>query len=508
MESVTNPMTIVRLLMLAACSFPAAAQTPVRTYVEAHKPQILRELTELLAVPNVASDHENIRRNADLIRKIMRQRGVPTRLLETPGAPPVVFGEIKIPGAQRTLVFYAHYDGQPVDAKEWAGGNPFQPTLRSAMIENDGRVLPMPVAGQRIDPEWRLYARSSSDDKAPIVAMLAALDALKANGGKLTSNVKFFFEGEEEGGSPHLMKTVRDNAAILGGDVWLICDGPVSQNRQQQIYFGARGVTGLEITVYGPRRELHSGHYGNWAPNPAMMLARLLASMRDDDGRVLIEGFYDGMEPLGLSERNAIASAPDVDSQLKRELGLVRTERDARKLMSLINEPSLNVRGLQSVAVGPQARNVIPATATASIDVRLVKGIDHKDAEDRVILHIRKQGYYVTDADPDMQMRLQYPRIAKVSVSSGGYNAARTSMELPIARDVAGAVEAARGPVVRMPTLGGSVPLYILDEVLKVPMIGIPIVNHDNSQHSFNENVRLQNLWDGIETMAALMTMK
>ena len=240
MESVTNPTTIVRFLLLAACCFQSAAQTQVRTYVDAHQPEILRELTELLAVPNVASDRENIRRNAELIRKMMGQRGVPTRLLETAGAPPVVFGEIKTPGAQRTLVFYAHYDGQPVDPKEWAGGNPFQPTLRSGMIENDGRMLPMPVAGQRIDPEWRLYGRSSSDDKAPIVAMLAALDALKTNGGRLTSNVKFFFEGEEEGGSPHLMKTVRANAAILGGDVWLICDGPLSQDRQQQVYFGAR----------------------------------------------------------------------------------------------------------------------------------------------------------------------------------------------------------------------------------------------------------------------------
>ena len=260
--------------------------------------------------------------------------------------------------------------------------------------------------------------------------------------------------------------------------------------------------------MYGARRELHSGHYGNWAPNPAMMLARLLASMKDDDGRVLIAGFYDGVEPLSPIEERAVAEAPDVDSSLKQELGLMRTEGTGRKLTSLINEPSLNIRGLQSVAVGSQARNVIPAAATASIDVRLVKGIGSKETVERVMRHIRKQGYFVTEIEPDMQMRLQHPRIAKVVVSDVGYNAVRTSMDLEISRAVVSAVAAARGPVVRMPTLGGSVPLYIFDEVMKTPMIGIPIANHDNSQHSFNENIRLRTLWDGIETMAALLTMK
>ena len=157
---------------------------PVRVYVDAHQPEILHEFTELLAIPNVASDRSTIRRNADAIQKMMGLRGIPSRLLETPGAPPVVFGEIVTPNAKRTLIFYAHYDGQPVEAKEWAGGNPFAPTLRDALIEKDGKVIPMPITGQRIDPEWRLYGRSTSDDKAPILTMMAAMDALKASGHK------------------------------------------------------------------------------------------------------------------------------------------------------------------------------------------------------------------------------------------------------------------------------------------------------------------------------------
>jgi acetylornithine deacetylase/succinyl-diaminopimelate desuccinylase-like protein len=471
-------------------------------FAQDRQAEVLAEFRDFLAIPNVAADKPDIERNAEAVRKMMERRGIHVKFLRTPDAPPVVYGEIAVAGAKRTLIFYAHYDGQPVDAKQWAGGDPFRPVLRSAALEKDGRVLPWPRPGDKIDPEWRIYGRSSSDDKAPIIALMAALDRAKP-----TSNIKFFFEGEEEAASPHLEQIVRENAALLAGDAWLICDGPLSQNRQQQIYFGARGVAGLDVTVYGARRELHSGHYGNWAPNPAMMLARLLASMKDDDGRVLVDRFYDGIVALSESERKALAGSPDIDSELRRELWLARTEGSGRKLNELINEPSLNVRGLESVAVGKQARNVVPASATASIDLRLVKGIDWHVQAERVIRHIEKQGYFVTKDEPDESMRRQHPKIARVIVEAG-YNAVRTSMDLPISRDVVKAVEGVRGSVVLMPTLGGSVPLWVFEGVMKTPMIGVPIVNHDNNQHSFNENLRLQNLWDGIGTMEALLTMR
>jgi len=304
-----------------------------------------------------------------------------------------------------------------------------------------------------------------------------------------------------------LEKITEKYGDLLKADAWLICDGPVDQTRQQQVYFGARGVTGFEITVYGPSRELHSGHYGNWAPNPALMLAKLLSGMKDDDGRVLVKGFYDGVEALGETERRAFAEAPDNDALLRRELGVGWTEGGGKKLIELINLPSLNIRGFASSSVGSTARNVVPSTATASIDIRLVKGVDHLAAVDRVIEHIRAQGYHVIETDPDDATRLKFPKIAKV-VRQGGYNASRTSMDLPISKQIIAAVESARGKVIRMPTLGGSVPLYIFTDNLKTPCIGIPIANHDNNQHSANENIRLQNLWDGIETMAALLAVK
>jgi acetylornithine deacetylase/succinyl-diaminopimelate desuccinylase-like protein len=258
--------------------------------------------------------------------------------------------------------------------------------------------------------------------------------------------------------------------------------------------------------VYGPRAELHSGHYGNWAPNPAFLLARLLASMKDDNGRVLVDHFYDGIDPLSATEKQALADAPDIDSQLMREFWLGATEGAPRKLVELITLPSLNIRGMASSRIGAQASNVIPASAMASLDVRLVKGMDYKETAQRVLDHIRKQGFFVVDRDPGAQVRTAHPKVAKV-VTSGGENAIRTPMDLPISQEVIRVVESVRGPAVKLPNMGGGLPLTSIERPLGTRTIVIPIGNHDNNQHSFNENLRIQNLWDGIEVMAALLTM-
>jgi acetylornithine deacetylase/succinyl-diaminopimelate desuccinylase-like protein len=405
-------------------------------------------------------------------------------------------------------MLYAHYDGQPLDPKEWVSP-PFEPTLRDTALDKGGKVIPLPAQGQPFGPEWRIYARGSGDDKVNVMLFMAALDALRANKIPTKSNIKFIVEGEEEAGSTHLADYMRQNKDLLRADVWLICDGPMDQSRRQNILFGVRGVQIVDVTVYGARRELHSGHYGNWAPNPAMMLAQLLASMKDENGRVLIDHFYDGVQPLGEIEKKTIAEAPKNDEQLKRDLWLGRTDGNGASLLELYALPSLNIRGMASARVGSQASNVIPATATATIDIRLVQGIDKDVATQRVIEHIRKQGYLVVDKDPDEQTRLSHPKVAKVMVDNdhGGYNAAGTSMDLPISKLVIQAIENARGPVIKLPTMGASVPLFMIQEVLGSATIIIPTANHDDNQHSYNENIRIQNIWDGIETMSALMTM-
>ena len=499
------------IVFVPSVSFAQTTQDKVREYRRTNEHKISREFLSLLAIPNVASDTPNIRKNAELIVEMMKQRGLNPRLLEgqSPNVPPLVYGEWKTPGASRTLILYAHYDGQPTDPKQWTGTLPWQPVFRSAAIESGGKLVSVPADNEPINPEWRIYARSASDDKAGVMAILTAFDALKASGLSPTSNIKFAFEGEEEAGSSHLGEIIKLNKALLESDAWIICDGPVHQSGLKQVVFGARGDVNVDLTVYGAKRPLHSGHYGNWAPNPAFLLARLLASMKDDDGRVTIDGWYSDVQPLGDAERKAINEAPQYDNELKTQLGLRRTEGAGKSLMELINIPSLNINGFSSGDVGMLARNIIPTTASAVLDLRLVKGNDHHRQIQRLIEHIRKQGYFVIDHDPTDAERQQYPLLAKVNARAGGYNAERTRMDHPISVALIAAVQSTtRDKVVLLPTSGGSLPLSVITENLKTVTLSVPIANYDNNQHAENENLRLQNLWDGIETYAAIMMMR
>jgi acetylornithine deacetylase/succinyl-diaminopimelate desuccinylase-like protein len=480
---------IVVNIAVQAQSSPRAALA-ARQWRTQHEAEIIQEFTTVLSIPNVASDHENIERNAELLKSMLQKRGVDSRLLTEEGANPVVFGEIKTPNAKHTIVFYAHYDGQPVTPSEWEGTAPFTPVVR------------------KVNGEDRMFARSASDDKGAIMAQLAALDALRAAQIPFQSNIRFVWEGEEEAGSPHLEAILNANRELVHGDVWLVCDGPVDQSGQQTVVFGARGDTHLEVTIFGPIRGLHSGHYGNWAPNPAMMLAQLLAGMKDQEGNVLIPHFYDDISPLSALEKQAIAEAPVNDDALRQELGLGHVDGGGKRLLELLNLPTLNVNGMAAANVGARANNVIPSRAVADLDLRLVVGEHWQEQQKRVVDYIRSQGYFVVDSEPPSDVLRAHPRVAMVTSDDFGYDAVRTSMDLPIAQEVIAAVESARGKVVKWPTMGGSVPLGAMERAANTHTITVPIANHDNNQHSANENIRLQNLWDGIETMAALMEME
>jgi acetylornithine deacetylase/succinyl-diaminopimelate desuccinylase-like protein len=499
-------LTAIALIQSAGDARANPAADTARAWRQDHEQQILDEYLELLRIPNVSRDLPNVRRNAEQLLTMMRARGLNPRLLESPDSSPLVYGELPAPGASATYVFYAHYDGQPVAADEWTSP-PFEPLLYTARLDLGGQPVSAEERRRGLDPQWRIYARSASDDKAPIMAMMAALDALKAAGIRPRASLKFVFEGEEEMGSPHLREHLAAHRDLLRGDVWLMCDGPEHASGRQMVVFGARGTQRIDITVYGANRELHSGHYGNWAPNPALMLAQLLASMRDGEGRVLIEHFYDGVVPLTASERAALANVPDNDAQEMRDLGLTRVLGKSSRLEG-VTQPTLNVDGLASGQTGAAGVNAVPTTATASLDIRLVKGMDREQTVQRLIEHVRRQGYHVTDVEPDAQLRLKHAAIARVVVYPGGYNAARTPLDLPVARKVVATLETVRKPLVLMPTLGGSLPLSIIEETLGVPTITVPTVNHDNNQHARDENLRLQNLWDGIETLAVLLTMQ
>lgn len=489
---------------------PSAAQVveAVRGYRMENEDRIVRELTEFLAIPNIANDTPNIQKNAAHLVEMLEARGIETHLLPITGRGPVVFGKLISPEAKRTVIFYAHYDGQPVDPAAWTDGAPFEPVLRSAAIEVGGKRIPFPENGGAArgayNDDWRIYARSASDDKSPIVALLAALDALQAKKIPLAVNLKVILEGEEEAGSTNLQKTLELHKNLLGADLLITADGPVHQSGRPLVFFGNRGDIGIDVTLYGAVRALHSGHYGNWAPNPAMELSRLLASMKDEDGHVLIAGFYDDVIPLGEAEKKAVAAMPNNDADLERELGITKPEGAGKKLAELIMEPSLNVRGLRSAYVGSQAQNVVPDKAEASLDARLVRGQDPQKKFDQIAGFIRGQGYYVIDHEPTMEERQSHARIAKV-IYEGGYRASRTAMDLPVSQALVKVVQdATNGTAVIAPTLGGSVPMYIFED-LGLPWIGVPIVNYDNHQHSSDENLRLGHFWRGMEIYGAIL---
>jgi acetylornithine deacetylase/succinyl-diaminopimelate desuccinylase-like protein len=240
-----------------------------------------------------------------------------------------------------------------------------------------------------------------------------------------------------------------------------------------------------------------------------MMLAKLLASMKDENGRVTIKGFYDDVIPLSPSERKALDEVPSVDEQMKSELGISAVEMQGVTLSEAVTEPSLNINGMQSGNVGKMASNQIPTYATAVLDLRLVLGNDWKRQQQKVIDHIKAEGYYVTDNEPTDEERKKYAKIIKVTAGQDGTNAQRTSMDLPIVQKVIAAVKTtSKDQIVLQPTSGGTLPLFLFEKYLNAKTVTVPVANHDNNQHAENENIRIGNLFEGIETMGSLMMMK
>jgi acetylornithine deacetylase/succinyl-diaminopimelate desuccinylase-like protein len=517
MVSSHRTLTVYASLLgvLASSSIEASAQSGAevaRTYREANEASLVRDFAELLSYPNRAGTPE-IREAALFIRDEMRAVGVDTELVEIEGTSPLVLGTLRVPGATRTLGIYVHYDGQPVDPSNWTH-DPFDPTLYTAAMEAGGRPMEYPADGDEVDPEWRLYARSAGDDKAPIAAILPVLRAFNEAGVTPTSNLVFMFDGEEEAGSRNLGTYMELAEETLGDvDIWLFFDGPAHPSGRPQVTFGVRGSFGMEVTVYGATRNLHSGHYGNWAPDTGNILARLLTSMKDDQGSVLVDGWYETVDPIGAEEMAALDEMPDWDEQLKRELGLVRTEGEPQRLPERLLVPALNIRGITSGNTGSLARNVIPNTAVAALGIRMVMGNTPMQLRGLIVDHIEAQGFHVVEEDPDMETRLTHPRIAKVTGGRSGSVAARTSMSDPFAQSVLGAARSAAdrafgdGALVVAPGMGGTLPLYLFTDVAQKPAIVVPVANHDNNQHAPDENLRIANLWYAIDLYAALMTM-
>ena len=500
----------LRLTMIVAICFWGADRAiadqvtdQVNQWRQSNEQQIIDEFAGLLSIPNVAADEPNIRRNAEHISQLLTDAGMNVELLELEGSNPAIFAERPSPGATKTMMIYIHYDGQPVNVDNWAS-DPWVPVMRTDMVENGGEQVPMTTP---FDPDWRIFARSAGDDKAPIIALQSALKALAEAGIEPTVNLKVFLEGEEEAGSPNLRRMIEAHREKLAADLWLFCDGPVHQSRRWQLVYGVRGTYGFNLTVYGPNRPLHSGHYGNWAPNPIMLLTELISSMRTPGGEILVDGYSDQVRPLSEEELAAIAATPKMDELLTSDLGIVAPETGDR-LELAIGRPAMNLRGIRGGDVGSQARNVIQPSAEASIGLRLVPAQTPGYLRGVIERHIESQGYFVIYDEPSPEQRQKHRKLARLDwSSSGGYPAYRASFDEPLAMQISDILDKLSDrTLIQTPTMGGSLPLYVIEDILETPILILPVANHDNNQHGANENLRLQNLWDAIEIYAAVLT--
>jgi acetylornithine deacetylase/succinyl-diaminopimelate desuccinylase-like protein len=497
-------------LLVATASVTLSAQPDTRAavarWVADHQKAIVSELVELLTIPNVAADVESIRRNAVHLRGMLARRGFEAELLETDGNP-LVYGELRVPGATRTLLLYSHYDGQPVAPERWAQKDPFVPVLRTGRVDQGGREIDL-ASTTRFEDDWRLYARSASDDKSPIVALMAALDALKALNLAPTSNLRVILDGEEEASSPSLVPAIRTYRDRLRADLMVILDGPIHSTGRPTVALGARGIAAFDLTVFGPRSGVHSGNYGNFVPNPAQRLAELLASMKDRDGRILVAGFNDGIPPFTAADRAILDSVPDDSADMLKVFGVAAPSPAFPKLQEAVQFPTLNVRGLVSAHVGAGARTIIPDRATAAMDIRLVAETPGDAMLEKVRAHIRAQGYHLVEGEPTDAERATHPKIARMDVRETLTNAFRTPPSDPQARTVITALERSFGqPPVVIRTLGGTVPIAQFIEALGFPALLVPTVNFDNNQHEENENLRLGHFFQAIEIVSAVLRM-
>ncbi|WP_262695132.1 M20/M25/M40 family metallo-hydrolase [Kordiimonas aquimaris] len=466
--------------------------------------RILNDFKEFLSIPNTGARKGQKQKNAEWITEYIAKRGFDSQIVRAGGAPYVI-AERLVDGATTTVLFYAHFDGQPAIAENWASP-PFEPTLRAGTVEGGAPVISWPKDNDSIDPMWRIFARSAGDDKAPVIALMAALDAMQAAGIQPSINIKLILDGEEEIGSPTLDKILKAHGNLLKSDLILFCDAPLHQSGKRQLVYGMRGAMTLELETYGPARPLHSGHYGNWAPNPTDIMIRALNSLKNEDGSIAVANFYDDVPSITPAESAAIAAIPNIDDSLKNELALAERERPEKRIEELVMEPAIVIKGFQAGGVEDKSRNIIQPTAKASINFRLVKNQTPRGVERKIEAHFRSLGYRVVRTAPSLDDRRKYPRIIKLDWRPGGYGAFKTPLDGKESLKLVSILDQIDGQkTMQTPTLGGSLPIVVFERNLKAPIIVLPIANHDNNQHGRNENMRIQNLWDAISIYAAVI---
>ena len=442
-------------------------------FINANRDRYVEELKAFLAIPSISALPEHagdMRRCADWTAEEMRRVGLQNvRLIETPGNP-VVYGDwLGAPGAP-TILFYGHYDVQPVDPLDLWETPPFEANVR----------------------EGEIYARGAADDKGQVFMHLKAVEAHLRQNGHLPTNIKFVLEGEEEVGSAHLDDFVRQHKAALGADVVVISDSPMFDRGVPSICYGLRGLAYFQIDLRGTKSDLHSGSFGGAVANPALVLAQMLAQMKDRGGRVKVPGFYDDVRPLTEGERAEWRKLPFNEKRYRKELGAPRLfgESGYSTLERVWARPTFEVNGLLSGFTGEGAKTVLPAVAMAKVSMRLVPDQD----PDRIAALF--EAYLTKVAPKTVELKLTRMQSGKPWMAD---------FDNPFVRAAGRAIERGFGTTPVFNREGGSIPVVAtFKEELGLTSVLFGVGLPDENAHAPNEKLDLGNFHGGIIASACL----
>jgi acetylornithine deacetylase/succinyl-diaminopimelate desuccinylase-like protein len=499
-------LTIALLLVVHVLSAQAPSKEELKKFSDEQFPESIQTLKEFLSLPNYGRNEEQVNANAQWCIQQFEQLGFETKELWSGGIKHVFaeqqFGKKK----SKTILFYLQIDGQPVDTSKWDQENPFQPAIKKLDNREYTEVDWSEIKDWQQD--WRIFARSASDSKGPAVSFIEALKVLKKHKLEPSYNIKVIMDFQEELGSPSLPQLVRDNKELFSADAMLIMDGTRHPSNLPTLTFGARGIATIKLTVFGAYKDLHSGQYGNFAPNPVFTLAKLLGGMKDEDGRVLIPGFYDG---VNLSEefKRTINSDKEDDEALVQELGIYKAEKVGNTYQEALQYPSLNIRGMQAGWVEEQVRTIIPATATAEIDMRLVPETPGERQVELMRSYFKSKGFFITESPPTPEQRAAYPHILQMTFRIGS-KPFRTNLDSELGNSLRLAMNRTfgDGQFITMQATGGSQPIAPFITEMNIPAISIRIPNPDNNIHAPNENLRLGNFEEGIRMCLGVLTQE
>jgi len=492
---------ILLLTTTSACA-QSMSRADIHNAARASMDASLTEYRSFLSIPNLSRIEKHRNDNAIWCVETFKQLGFQTQILTSEGIPHV-FAEKVFNPRYKSILFYLQIDGQPVDNTKWNQEDPFIPVLKR-QVDNQWEIVNWDILKQGFDPDLRVYARSSSDSKGPAMAFITALRILTKKGIDPKFNIKVIMDLQEEIGSPTLSPLVQKKRALFDSEMLLIMDGTRHLSNLPTLTFGCRGLATVQLKVFGARKALHSGQYGNFSPSPVFHSSKLIAGMKSEDGRVLIPGFYEGVN-LTDAEKAEMNSLPENINEIKQTLGIADYDRVGNTYQEALQYPSLNVRGLSAAWVGKNVRTIIPSEALAEIDIRLVKETPGERQVALLKKYIEEQGYRFVDSIPTEDERMMYPKLISMTHKLGS-KPFRTELDSNIGRWLSKAMEHMYDDkYVKMRLTGGSQPIAPFINTLGIPAVSIRIPNPDNSIHAPNENLRLGNYLEGIEMCLSIL---